>query len=103
MLATGDPCSGLAWKYDPWSNRTDQTTTAGSPCAESHVTVLANNRLGAPYTYDAAGNVRLGTPYVYDAAGNLTNDGSHTYTYDAENRIVQVDGGNTATYLYDAA
>jgi YD repeat-containing protein len=36
--------------------------------------------------------------YQYDAAGNMTNDGSHTYTYDAENRIISVDDGNTATY-----
>jgi len=32
----------------------------------------------------------------------MVNDGSHSYTYDAENRITQVDGGATATYVYDA-
>jgi YD repeat-containing protein len=31
------------------------------------------------------------------------SDGNHTYTYDAENRIIQVDGGSTGTYTYDAA
>jgi YD repeat-containing protein len=30
------------------------------------------------------------------------NDGTHSYTYDAEDRIVKVDGGGTATYVYDA-
>jgi YD repeat-containing protein len=50
--------------------------------------------------------------YSYDAAGNLLNDGSHTYFYDAENRVIQVDGtlgtwpnncsGATACYIYDA-
>jgi len=39
--------------------------------------------------------------YTYDSAGNVTNDGSHTYAYDAENRIVNVDGGATASYSYD--
>lgn len=39
--------------------------------------------------------------YTYDAAGNVTNDGVHTYQYDAENRIVSVDGGSTAQYSYD--
>lgn len=34
--------------------------------------------------------------------GRLTNDGSHSYNYDAESRIVSVDGGSTATYVYDA-
>jgi RHS repeat-associated protein len=40
--------------------------------------------------------------YSYDAAGNLLNDGNHSYVYDAENRIVQVDQGQTAKYIYDA-
>ena len=39
--------------------------------------------------------------YTYDAAGNVTNDGAHSYTYDAENRLVSVDGGATAQYGYD--
>jgi uncharacterized protein RhaS with RHS repeats len=39
---------------------------------------------------------------VYDAVGNIINDGVHTYTYDAEGRITQVDSGGTATYFYDA-
>ena len=29
--------------------------------------------------------------YSYDAAGNLLNDGAHSYTYDAENKISKVD------------
>ena len=41
--------------------------------------------------------------YSYDAAGNVTNDGAHTYAYDAENRIVSVDGGATASYAYDGS
>src|SRR5262249_40332973 len=35
----------------------------------------------------------------YDSTGNLLNDGSHAYTYDAENKIAKVD--NTAAYTYD--
>ncbi|MGA8152577.1 MAG: RHS repeat-associated core domain-containing protein [Terriglobales bacterium] len=38
----------------------------------------------------------------YDAAGNITNDGSHTYSYDAEGRILTVDGGTTNTYVYNS-
>src|SRR4051794_21954097 len=35
----------------------------------------------------------------YDAAGNMTNDGlGHSFTYDAENRIIQV---GTTSYVYD--
>ena len=38
----------------------------------------------------------------YDAPGNLLYDGVHTYTYDAEDRIVSVDSGTGANYVYDA-
>ncbi|HEV2287919.1 MAG TPA: hypothetical protein VGR81_03095 [Candidatus Acidoferrales bacterium] len=51
--------------------------------------------------------------YSYDAAGNLMNDGSHSYYYDAEHHLAQVDGTEgwcqsntgtaaTACYTYDA-
>ena len=38
----------------------------------------------------------------YDLSGNVTSDGNHTYTYDAEGRLANVDGGQTATYIYNA-
>ena len=41
-----------------------------------------------------------GTPLGYDLNGNLLNDGTHIYTHDAVNRLVDVDG--TITYAYDA-
>ena len=40
------------------------------------------------------------TGYSYDAVGNMTSDNLHSYTYDAENRLVSLDGG-AATYLYN--
>ncbi len=86
--AAGQTCKGLQWTYDVWGNRTDQTTTSGS-CGESHLNFDINNRISAP-------------GFTYDAAGNLTHDASHSYIYDAENRLTQVDGGSTATYVYDA-
>jgi RHS repeat-associated protein len=85
--ASTQPCKGLSWTYDAWGNRTDQTVTAGT-CNTFHAGAAANNRLIAPYQYDAAGNM------IYD--------GTHSYTYDAENRVIKVDGGSTATYVYDA-
>ena len=76
----------LSWTIDAWGNRANQTPSIGT-CSFSQV-VDANNRFIAPYQYDAA--------------GNMTNDGSHSYTFDAENRVTQVDGGSTASYVYDA-
>jgi RHS repeat-associated protein len=39
---------------------------------------------------------------TYDANGNMLSDGAHAYLYDYENRLISVDGGATAAYLYDA-
>lgn len=34
-------------------------------------------------------------------AGNQTRDAAHTYQYDAEGRLISVDNGSTATYVYN--
>lgn len=94
MSAPGDACSGLSWTYDAWGNRTAQNVTGGT-CWTPQTQVDNQNHL-------------LPGPYQYDAAGNLMQDANHSYFYDAENRLIQVDGtfGNcstaTACYVYDA-
>jgi RHS repeat-associated protein len=82
---TSQSCRGLLWNYDPWGNFTDQTVTAGT-CYTFHQTVNAQNHL-------------IGPPFQYDAAGNMTYDGNLTYFYDAEGRLVQINGtfGNCST------
>ncbi|HEY1605144.1 MAG TPA: RHS repeat-associated core domain-containing protein [Allosphingosinicella sp.] len=42
-----------------------------------------------------------GTTFAYDANGNLSSDGTSTYKYDAENRLVSVTGGTSVTLSYD--
>jgi RHS repeat-associated protein len=80
---------------DAWGNRTDQTVTSGTcPSVEVHRPVNSKNQFTTSCP-PPTGNT------CYDAAGNLLNDGIHTYIYDAENRIVNVDGGG-AIYVYDA-
>jgi RHS repeat-associated protein len=81
-------CYSLSWNYDAWGNRLSQNNGGGSCLSPSHA-IMPNNRI-----------TDIG--YSYDAAGNMTSDAVHTYTYDAENRLTQVDGGSTATYMYDA-
>ena len=39
--------------------------------------------------------------FTYDANGNLTSDGSSTYVYDIENRLVGRSGAGSATLYYD--
>jgi RHS repeat-associated protein len=39
-----------------------------------------------------------GTSFGYDPNGNLTSDGTNTYTYDAENRLVTTSAGASLSY-----
>ena len=87
------PTSGTptySYVYDRFGNRWQQNGP------DSMVLTFTGNNPGSPQN-----NNRM-DGYSYDAAGNLLNDGSHSYTYDAENRIVSVDAGATASYVYDA-
>lgn len=47
--------------------------------------------------HTAAGRASFG----YDANGNLTSDGSTTFVYDIENRLVGASGGRSASLRYD--
>jgi len=42
-----------------------------------------------------------GAGYSYDGNGNLTSDGSTTFVYDSENRLVSASGARNATLIYD--
>ena len=73
-----------AWSYDRYGNRLSQTTT-GVSYSETLSISSTSNRVSA---------------WTYDDAGNVTNDGNHTYQYDAENRLIGIDGSATAVYAY---
>jgi len=77
----------FAYIYDRYGNRLQQLAPQGGPSPQ--------------YTFDNFNHI-TGSGITYDALGNVTNDGFHSYTYDAEGRLLQVDGGNTAKYVYDA-
>lgn len=87
--------------YDRWGNRTGvwDATSGGN-----QIQGVTMQTVSFPGTGTAPTNrisVVGATGISYDANGNLTNDGSHTYAYDSENRVVSVDGGSTASYGYD--
>jgi RHS repeat-associated protein len=72
--------------YDRYGNRWQQNAPQGG-----YVQLLVFN----------SGNNRM-DGYTYDASGNLLSDGTHTFTYDAESRLIKsVQAGATTTYVYD--
>ncbi len=87
LITSGKSGQAFSYVYDRFGNRWQQNVTAGSGPNPS-------------YSFDANNRV-IGSSMTYDAAGNITSDGSHTYTYDAENRIASVDSGAT-TFVYNA-
>jgi len=77
------------YKYDRFGNRWQQNATVG----------------GGPqpqYMFDANNHI-VGNSY--DAAGNMTNDGTASYQYDPEHRLISVSplSGAAASYTYDAS
>ena len=85
--------------YDRWGNRTEvYDATSGGNQIQS---VSLEQSGGIPTNRITSVTAGSTLNYTYDAAGNVTNDGVHSYTYDAENRVVSVNGGTTATYSYD--
>lgn len=85
--------------YDRWGNRTGMWDVVSGGTQIQSITLQQSG--GAPTNQIASVTAGSTVNYSYDAAGNVTNDGPHTYSYDAENRIVSVDGGATASYAYD--
>lgn len=86
--------------YDRWGNRTNVWDATSGGTLIQNVALVQSG--GVPTNQIAAlSNPGWYGTYTYDAAGNVTNDGVHTYQYDAENRLVNVDGGGTAQYAYD--
>jgi RHS repeat-associated protein len=88
----------FGFSYNPASQITSRTrdndwfalTTLGSGS-----TAYAPNGLNRYATV-------AGATYVYDNNGNLTSDGTKTYGYDVENRLVShTSGATTTTYAYD--
>jgi RHS repeat-associated protein len=89
-LASSNKNSGaqtFSYVYDRYGNRLQQNAPQGGPAPQ--------------YVFDNNNRI-VGSGVTYDAVGNVMNDGFHSYTYDAESRLVKVDGGTTATYVYDA-
>jgi uncharacterized protein RhaS with RHS repeats len=85
--------------YDALNRLTTAQENGGASWSQMNSYDRYGNRaiVGGGLSFNASDN-RI-TGWIYDAAGNLLNDGLHSYTFDAESRIKNVDGN--ATYTYD--
>jgi RHS repeat-associated protein len=84
-------------------NRLTTSTESGSSWSQTNAYDRYGNRWidlggGNQNLYFNTSNNRI-TGASYDSAGNLFNDGTHAYTYDAENKIATVD--NVSAYVYN--
>jgi len=86
----------LAFSYDQYGNRTDETPQADT---SPNATVPSNHLL---FTSNPQNNRITTGGYAYDANGNMTNDGANTLVYDAANQVVSSNAG-ADSYYYDAS
>ncbi|MBZ5566423.1 MAG: RHS repeat-associated core domain-containing protein [Acidobacteriia bacterium] len=86
-----------------WGNLKSSYREKGGPAPNRwHQNLTGGSGYNHWYNFNAKHQV---PEFQYDAAGNVLYDGSHYYTYDAEGRVIAVDGGYAAggsTYYYDA-
>jgi RHS repeat-associated protein len=82
--------------YDRWGNRTGvwDAVSGGNQIQTVTLEQGNNNRIQSVTTSGVTKN------YVYDEAGNVTDDGTHTYIYNAENLLVTMDWGQANGHAY---
>jgi len=86
----------VVWTFDhnPAGQITTQVLSNGAYAWTGHYAVNRNYTTDGLNRYTAAGNATFG----YDLNGNLISDGSRTFTYDVENRLVGATGNLVLTY-----
>ncbi len=87
--------------YDRWGNRTTTHDAVSGGTQIQTITLQQSGGIPSNRISSVNNGGSFNYTYSYDNAGNVTNDGLHTYIYDAENRLVSVDNGTTAQYGYN--
>ncbi|MEO5493353.1 MAG: RHS repeat-associated core domain-containing protein, partial [Sphingomonas sp.] len=80
--------------YSPASQLASKTRSNNAYSFTGYTTVSTAYTANGLNQYNAVGS----SSPTYDANGNLTGDGSSTYTYDVENRLLTKSGGLSLTY-----
>lgn len=88
---------GLTFTSSPAGQMTSQTRDNLDYAYTGHANANQAYVVNGQNQYTAVGGAAL----AYDANGNLTSDGSTTYTYDVENRLVSASGVKSASLTYD--
>jgi RHS repeat-associated protein len=87
----------LGFSYNPASQIKQNTRSNDAYAWSGHYNVNRNYTSNGLNQYTASGSASLS----YDANGNLSSDGSTSYVYDDENKLVSASGGHSATLSYD--
>jgi hypothetical protein len=88
----------LGFGYNPASQITTETRDNDAYAYAGDYNVTRPYTANGLKQYLTAGPATFG----YDANGNLLTDGSVSYSYDVENRIIGASGAKQATLSYDA-
>ncbi len=98
MTAATDAPAKLEWSEKFTAN---QITPGWNQTAVSATDAIPNTTTLLYGIYTVSPNAS--TP-IYDLNGNMTSDGTNTYLWDAENRLVEIDYpgiGNNSAFTYD--
>jgi RHS repeat-associated protein len=83
--------------YNPASQITTKTRSNDAYAFSGYVSVSRSYAANGLNQYTTAGSATFG----YDSNGNLVSDGTNSFTYDAENRLISASGGVSGTLVYD--
>jgi RHS repeat-associated protein len=87
----------LTFGYNPAGQIATRTSSNDGYAWTGHYNVNRAYTSNGLNRYTASGSASLS----YDANGNLASDGSTSYVYDDENRLVGASGGHSASLAYD--
>jgi RHS repeat-associated protein len=90
-----DVTSALA--YNPASQITTKARSNDAYAFTGYVNVSRSYAANGLNQYTTAGPATFG----YDSNGNLVSDGTNSFTYDAENRLISASGAVSGTLVYD--
>jgi len=88
---------GYSFNYNPASQITNTTTTNNVYAWTGSVNTNRSYFANGLNQYTSAGS----STFNYDPNGNLTSDGTSSYLYDIENRLVSASGAKNAQLRYD--